>query len=84
MTVGSKAAPAGKVAATDAATSRRGRRGYPDRPAPARPPPPDRTHSRTMLAIHSRLRAALCGVALAGAALAQTTVNIPCANDNTL
>ena len=37
-----------------------------------------------MLAIHSRLRAALCGVALAGAALAQTTVNIPCANDNTL
>ena len=37
-----------------------------------------------MPAIQLRLRAALCGIALAGAALAQTTVNIPCAADNTL
>lgn len=37
-----------------------------------------------MPALPLRLRAALCGIALAGAALAQTTVNIPCAADNTL
>ncbi|MFN7670572.1 MAG: DNRLRE domain-containing protein [Planctomycetota bacterium] len=37
-----------------------------------------------MLAIHSRLRAALCGAVLAGAAAAQTSDSIPCAADNTL